>query len=688
MSRPVDLVLGRLQGVRRNRTGWTAKCPAHEDRSPSLSIHEAGDGKVLAKCFAGCTIAMIAEGLGLRVADFFDAPLTGLPPSKDGPGTLVAKYDYHDANGTAVCQVRKYRDEHGEKTFRQFRPDGHGGWIAKLTDDDGHWLVERLPYRLDQIQGKEALGIAEGEKDVRTLESLGVPATCNLGGAGKWQDSDTRHVVAAGAKRVAVVQDNDPVGRKHALDVARKLYDAGLEVRLVELPNLPPKGDVTDWVRAGGTAERLKRLIRSTPVWTPEDRVKADAATSATSPAEPTTDDTRTPRRRRLTLQPLRELMDESDQPVAYLVHGLIPAGGVFLCAAKPKVGKSTLLLHLAVAVARGEPFLDRGCQQGAVWYLSFDRDPRSVVRARFTRLGVTGDEPIRLFIDAAPPDVCAQLTALAVEERPALIIIDTLQRFARVADLSDYATVTLALDPIIAIARDSGAAVGLSHHAKKGDGHDIDSILGSTAIAGSVETMILLRRHDNARLIKTIQRHGPELEETVLGFDEATGRVSMGPSRKDFDRERVEREILDVLTRTADPLSEADLFLRVEGRQTTKRDALRELQIRQAILREGDGKRGSPFLYTASVLNGSDLPSGEPPGVSRTLVPAYTRVREYEKPENDDFARKQGSDSRTRDLAISTEGGYEKQVLGTRNGDSGYEKSAPVGGGPTWEEF
>jgi len=68
----VDALLARLDDVRRTGANrWIARCPAHKDRRPSLSIREADAGVVLAYCFAGCTVASIAAAVGLDVADLF-----------------------------------------------------------------------------------------------------------------------------------------------------------------------------------------------------------------------------------------------------------------------------------------------------------------------------------------------------------------------------------------------------------------------------------------------------------------------------------------------------------------------------------------------------------------------------------------------------------------------------------------
>lgn len=68
---PLETVLDRLQKPRKSGKGWTACCPAHQDKSPSLAVSEGADGRVLLKCWAGCDYADIMASIGLSVADGF-----------------------------------------------------------------------------------------------------------------------------------------------------------------------------------------------------------------------------------------------------------------------------------------------------------------------------------------------------------------------------------------------------------------------------------------------------------------------------------------------------------------------------------------------------------------------------------------------------------------------------------------
>lgn len=173
------------------------------------------------------------------------------------PGKIVATYDYHDLNGKLLFQV--VRSE--PKKFWQRRPDGNGGWINEVKS-----LPELVPYRLPEVIKAERVCIPEGEKDCDRLAYLGLVSTCNPMGAGKWRHKYNQYFQG---KLVVILPDNDPPGRDHAKDVARNLHGVAASVKVVELPDLPEKGDVSDWIKSGGTKEALLALVETTPEFDP-----------------------------------------------------------------------------------------------------------------------------------------------------------------------------------------------------------------------------------------------------------------------------------------------------------------------------------------------------------------------------------------------------------------------------------
>ncbi len=246
--------------------GWSAGCPAHDDRSPSLSVAEGDDGRALVKCHAGCKVEAICMAVGLSVVDLMPTADTQPTPSKSnvnstqasGKASIDVTYDYRDEAGALLFQAVRYEP----KGFKQRRPKPDGGWDWSVKD------VRIVPYRLAELlaDATRIVVVVEGEKDTDNLVRIGVLATCNAGGAGKWT---AEHAEFLRGRRVVVLPDNDDPGRKHAEQVAQSLHGIAKWVRVVALPDLPPKGDASDWLATGGTKDELKRLTEATPDWTP-----------------------------------------------------------------------------------------------------------------------------------------------------------------------------------------------------------------------------------------------------------------------------------------------------------------------------------------------------------------------------------------------------------------------------------
>ena len=232
----------------------TAKCPFHEDGSPSFGVNVA---KGVWTCHAGCgggsVIDLIARFDGITPADLLrreskqDRPaLTPPRPAAiNGEKPVeVCSYPYHDANGKLVFEVVRYKP----KTFRQRRiVDGKMVW--------GMEGVERVLYRLPEVLAASEVWICEGEKDADILRKLGLAGTCNVGGAGKWLEGYNESLRG---KRVIICGDNDKPGREHVELVSDEISKFAAEVRIVQLPE--SFKDVFDFI--AGTKDPLRELER------------------------------------------------------------------------------------------------------------------------------------------------------------------------------------------------------------------------------------------------------------------------------------------------------------------------------------------------------------------------------------------------------------------------------------------
>lgn len=277
---PLSRVLARLN-AKPSGDGYIAHCPAHDDRSPSLSVQEAADGKVIFHCFAGCPTEAVRLAMGLTWDDLFP-PKPRKTREMVPWGPIVATYDYRDEAGTLLFQVVRY--DRPKKAFPQRRPNGTGGWVWGIEG------IRRVLYRLPDLLDADTVYIVEGEKDVENLRALGIVATCNAGGAetsqgkkGKWRDE---YNPSLAGKHIVILPDNDEPGERHALAVARALLPGAASVRIVRLPGLPPKGDVSDWLKEGHGVEELLALVDSTATWT-EQEERSERADDEEPTSEP-----------------------------------------------------------------------------------------------------------------------------------------------------------------------------------------------------------------------------------------------------------------------------------------------------------------------------------------------------------------------------------------------------------------
>lgn len=316
-----------------------------------------------------------------------------------------------------------------------------------------------------------------------------------------------------------------------------------------------------------------------------------------------------------LVLLPLRDLLDEPEETVRWVLAERLPSGGLSIFVARPKGGKSTTARCLALAVARGLDFLEWATVQGPVFYLALE-EKRAEVRAHFRAMGATKDDQVFVFIAPSPQDGLAQLREAAERHRPALIIVDPILKLVRVKDANDYAQVSLAFEPLLTLARETGAHVMAIHHLGKGERSGGDAILGSTAIFAAVDTALILKRTEKYRTLSSIQRYGEDLEETVLVLDPVTRTLSAGPSRKEADEGQMAEAILEYLRGKQDQVEEAEIHEAVEGRKVIKVRALRALLESRKVSRTGAGKRGDPYRYS----------------ISSSLVPTYIREPENQK--------------------------------------------------------
>lgn len=313
MTAALDLVEERLHQAgkrltRRDRS-IQAQCPAHEDRNPSLTVSLGDRQDVVLHCHAGCTTTAVLEALNLTYQH--------ISVAKEPTPTHDTHYLYTDSFGKPLFRVVRTPD----KKFWQQRLTPEGEWANGLGD------TVRVLYRLQEVQsavvGKKPIWIVEGEKDADRLHRMGLCATTNPGGAGKWLPHHTDTVAGA---ELHIVADKDDPGRAHATAIRDACTPRGCRVTIWEAAT---GKDISDHLNAG---HRIDELIP----WgeTPPDL------------DEP------------LRLIDWDKFWTQDHNIEEWVVYPIIPAKRTISLYAPAKAGKSTVVLACVAAAVAGKPVL------------------------------------------------------------------------------------------------------------------------------------------------------------------------------------------------------------------------------------------------------------------------------------------------------------------------------------------
>jgi len=245
----LDQILPLLKNKRKSGNGYSARCPAHEDKQNSLNIGEGNDGKVLIHCHAGCEFQDILKTLNIST-------------NSNGSQSKIEKiYDYKDEKGRIIYQ--NVRSEGKKFLWRHFDKDGREVW--NLTG------LRRVPYNLQELlklTSAQDIVMAEGEKDADRLTELNFPATNHK----NWQP-EFNYLLKD--KNVVIFQDHDRPGVESARKAAKTVYSSAKAVKIVDCfadEPLPEKHgkDVSDYLQTH-SREELLALCHKAPIYKPED---------------------------------------------------------------------------------------------------------------------------------------------------------------------------------------------------------------------------------------------------------------------------------------------------------------------------------------------------------------------------------------------------------------------------------
>jgi hypothetical protein len=305
----------------------------------------------------------------------------------------------------------------------------------------------------------------------------------------------------------------------------------------------------------------------------------------------------------------------EANQPIPWIWHRWIAEGHLAVFSSSPKIGKSTLIYELALAVSRGEDYLGYRTRKGRVLILAVEEHPRDVVQ-RLERLGLRATDKIRLWPRSLSRDMLPRVKAYIEANHIRLVIVDTLAKFWSSYLVSDNenAEVIRALEPLMDLARQTNAAVLCIHHDRKGGGEDGESIRGAGSLRGEADQVLLLRKvanHETQRKLITEGRRD-ETPRSLLVDYVPNGRP---PVVDKYGHTTILRHYIslgtpqatDPATHTARVVSALGTGSKtikqlIELTHTTRKplDALmKRLLAKKLVTRTGTGLKGSPHVYT-----------------------------------------------------------------------------------------
>jgi hypothetical protein len=414
-----------------------------------------------------------------------------LPQRVPDHGRMVKAYDYLDIDGRLAYQVCRFdwtvdvsvNPKGHDKTFVQRVPDStkQGGWA--YTTKGVTWLPYRLPELIEDLAQDRPIFIVEGEKKVDLLREIGVPATCNHGGAGKFPEDLVDHFKGA---RVILLPDNDQAGRDHMNLVGRRLDGVARSIETLDLPGLPPKGGVDDWLPAGGDAEALYDLLDA------EARLFEAAPFQSKFQAVEWRD------------------FDAPGPAHEYLIKDVLTDGEMSMLLGESQGGKSFLAIDIAMSIARGVEWFGKKVRRGGVIYQAGE-SATGVRRKRFPayRIGhAMSDTDIPLVLLQGPLDLYSSddPTEAFIDEclywgrrskvPLRLIVIDTFNKATPGANENDGKDMGAVLARCDLIRRKTGAHVMLVHHLNAGG----TKARGHTSLFANVENVITVKKLDDGR--------------------------------------------------------------------------------------------------------------------------------------------------------------------------------------------
>jgi len=537
-----------LGNAKRANGQWVASCPVpshgkgNGDKNPSLSVHIDDEGKVLFHCHGGCT----QESVFQTIRD-----MQLLPELEERPDPLAnikplpkvefqQEWQYQDEDRVTVFVKHRLRVGESGKTYRLYKVDSDGKRYPTLGD--ARIVPYKLPEMLDAKTAGRIIYLAEGEKAVDALMSLGVVATTAHSGAGHWPEAITEYFAGA---NVVILPDNDLSGWSYARKAAEAILPIAKAVKVVDLGLQEQKADAYEFIEAGGGRAELAALVKAAPKITSVDDVTIPERLQAIQPnapidvPQPQVEDIAkefAPDLPKEAPKPAKTIKIESwdtiqDEPVEWLIEGVIPKGSFTALYGPPGSFKSFIALDIAEAIATGRAWMGREVKHtGAVLYLAGEGFGGIGARIKACKMHHQTEDGAPIYIvrhqlnlRSSAEDFNALMLAVVqlVEQTGmefSLAIVDTLARAFGGGNENSSEDMGAFITAMGKVQEFLNCALMVLHHSGK---DAAKGLRGHSSLLGAVDTELeLLRFDEQMKGVLTISKQKDGADNERFGFE------------------------------------------------------------------------------------------------------------------------------------------------------------------------
>ena len=567
-----EQIAKQLGNAKKANGQWVASCPVpghgkgNGDKNPSLSISINDDGKPLFHCHGGCT----QEDVFNTIKD-----MRLLPELEERPDPLAnikplpiirfdQEWEYQDEDRTTVFVKQRMKIGESGKTYRLYKVDPDGRRHPTLGD--ARIVPYKLPELLDAKTAGRIIYVVEGEKAADALISIGVTATTAHTGAGSWPEAITEYFAGA---NVVIVPDNDLPGWRYAQKAVEAIWGIAKNVKVVDLQLQNEKEDAYEFVHQyNKQREDLVAMVKAAPklmhiedVTVPErlnalkldapsstknseiytsdaDHVKKQAEIEHEFAGEPATKQAQAKEAKPPKTVNIEAWDDIQDEPVEWLIHGILPRKAFTALYGPPGSFKSFIALDMAEAIATGRPWMGNEVeQQGAVLYICGEGFGGMGARIKACQIhhSTPKGAPIyvirhQLNLRSSAEDFNALMMAVVqlVETTGIefqLLIIDTLARAFGGGNENDSDAMGSFITSMGKIQEFLACALMVLHHS----GKDLaKGLRGHSSLLGAVDTQLeILRFEDQAKGIISLTKQKDGQDGIRIGFEMTEVEIS-----------------------------------------------------------------------------------------------------------------------------------------------------------------